>query len=319
MKKVTISIMLVAILGIGGAGVYKNITAKASTVSKTSQVSKVKASVQNIKKTVSGSGSVLSSETQVIKSVSKDTVDSVLVSKNQVVTKGQELITFQNGSDSIVAPFDGVISDISVAAGDSVNSAQQLITVFDNKNLYTTISVDETDLPNLKIGQKADIKVNAFPDAKFTGTIKDISQQGTYSNGVSNFDVIIGFDSIDNIKVGMSTEASIVTESKDNVIAVPVEAVKDARGGKYVMIPKDNGATTLQKVEVGISNGRMVEITNGLVAGQEVEIPQVQTSNSNSSKMKGMGGFQMMQGGGSRSNSKSSNSQGSGKSSTQGN
>lgn len=319
MKKVTISIMLVAVLGIGGAGVYKNITAKAATVSKTSQFSKVKASVQSIKKSVSGSGSVQSSETQVIKSASKDTVYSVLVSKNQMVTKGQELMTFENGSDPIVAPFDCVISDISVAQGDSVNVGQQLITVFDNKNLYTTISVDETDLPSLKIGQKADIKVNAYSDEKFTGTIKDISQQGTYSNGVSNFDVIIGFDSIDNIKVGMSTEATIVTESKDNVIAVPVEAVKDSRGGKYVMIPKNDGSTTLQKVEVGISNGRMVEITNGLVAGQEVEIPQVQTSNSNSSKMKGMGGFQMMQGGGARSNSKSSNNQGSGKSSTQGN
>ncbi|WPC40527.1 efflux RND transporter periplasmic adaptor subunit [Clostridium sp. JS66] len=319
MKKVTISIMLVAVLGVSGVGVYKNITAKAATVSKTSQFSKVKASIQSIKKSVSGSGSVQSSETQVIKSVSKDTVDSVLVSKNQAVTKGQELITFKNGSDAILAPFDGVVSDISVAVGDSINASQQLITVFDNKNFYTTISVDETDLPSLKIGQKADIKVNAYSDEKFTGTIKDISQQGTYSNGVSNFDVIIEFDSIDNIKVGMSTEATIITESKDNVIAVPVEAVKDIKGQKYVMLPKNDGSTTLQKVEVGISNGRMVEITNGLIAGQEIEIPQVQISNSNSSKMKGMGGFQMMQGGGSRSNSKSSNNQGSGKSSTQGN
>ncbi|WP_029161662.1 efflux RND transporter periplasmic adaptor subunit [Clostridium scatologenes] len=319
MKKITISIMLVAILGVGGVGVYKNITAKASTVSKTSQFSKVKASIQSIKKSVSGSGSVQSSETQVIKSDNKDTVDSILVSKNQVVAKGQELITFKNGSDAILAPFDGVVSDISVAAGDSINLSQQLITVFDNKNFYTTISVDETDLANLNIGQKADIKVNAYSDKKFTGTIKDISQQGTYSNGVSNFDVIIGFDSIDNVKVGMSTEATIVTESKDNVIAVPVEAVKDVKNQKYVIIPKNDGSTTLQKVEVGISNGRMVEITNGLVAGQEVEIPQVQTSNSSSSKMRSMGGFQMMQGGGTKNSNKSSDNQVNGKSSTQGN
>ncbi len=319
MKKATISIMLVAVLGFGGAGVYKNITAKAATVSKTSQFSKAKASVQSIKKSVSGSGSVLSSETQVIKAVNRDTVQTVLVSKNQVVTKGQELMNFVNGSDAIVAPYDGVISDVSVVEGDSVNAAQQLITMFDNKNLYTTISVDETDLPNLKIDEKANIKVNAFPDLKFTGTVKEISQQGTYANGVSNFDVMIVFDSINDIKVGMSTEATIVTASKDNVIAVPVEAVKDIKGEKYVMIPKDNGATSLQKVQVGISNGRMVEVTNGLVAGQEVELPQVQTSNTNSSKTKGMGGFQMMQGGGTRNNSKSADTQGSGKSSGQGN
>lgn len=303
MKKVAISITLVAVLGLGGAGVYKNITTKAAAVSKTSQGSKAKASVQNIKKSVSGSGDVLSAESDILKAASKDTVASVLVSKNQVVTKGQELITFENGSDSIVAPYDGIISNVNVSAGDSVNVAQQLITVFDNKNLYTTISVDETDLPSLKIGQKADIKVNAFPDTKFTGTVKDISQQGTYSNGVSNFDVTISFDNINDVKVGMSTEATIVTDSKDNVLAVPVEAVKDIKGGKYVMIPKADGSVTLQKVEVGISNGRMVEVTNGLVADQEVELPQVQSSTTNSSKTKGMGGFQMMQGGGSRNSS----------------
>lgn len=298
MKKVTISIMIIAVLGFGGFGVYKSINANAATQSKTSQIVKAKASVQNIQKSVSGSGSVESSSTDTLKSSSRDTIQSVLVSKNQVVTKGQELITFVNGSDPIVAPYDGVISDISVSSGDSVNASQQLMTIFDDKNLLTKISVDETDLANLKVGQKADIKVNAFPDVKFAGVIKDISQQGTYSNGVSNFDVTIAFDDIHDTKVGMSTEATIVTASKENVLAVPVEAVKEIKGEKYVLVFKDNTTPTLQKVELGISNGRMVEITKGLVAGQEIELPQVQNSNNNSSKMRGMGGFQMMQGGG---------------------
>lgn len=302
MKKAVISLVLVAALGLGGAGVYKGVAAKAAAKNTTSQVSKVKASVQNIQKSVSGSGSVLSAETDILKAASRDTVASVLVSKNQTVTKGQELITFDNGSDAITAPYDGVISSIDVSAGDSVNASQQLLTIFDNKHFYTTISVDEADLPALKIGQKSTIKVNAYSDTKFTGTVKDISQQGTYSNGVSNFDVTISFDNINNIKAGMSTEATIVTESKDNVLAIPVEAVKDMRNGKYVIIPNADGSTALQKVEVGISNGKMVEVTNGLVAGQEVEIPQVQSTNSNSSRFKGMGGgFQMMQGGGTRS------------------
>lgn len=302
MKKVTITIILVAILGLGGFGVYKNMSAKANA-SAASQFSQTKASVQSIQQSVSGSGSIQSAETEVLKAASRDTIGSILVSKNQVVTKGQQLITFENGSNSITAPYDGVISDISVSAGDSVNAAQQLLTIFDNKNLYTTISVDETDLPSLKIGQKADIKVNAFPDAKFTGNIKDISEQGTYSNGVSSFDVTIALDDPQSAKVGMSTEATIVTASKDNVLAVPVEAVKDIKGGKYVIIPNAGGSTTLQKVEVGISNGKMVEVTNGLVAGQEVELPQVQTSSSSSSKTRGMGSFQMMQAGSRNSNS----------------
>lgn len=313
MKKVAISIMLVGVLGFGGFGVYKNISAKAASTNTISQFTEAKASVQSIQQSVSGSGSIQSAETEILKAASRDTIQSVLVSKNQVVTKGQQLITFENGSDAITAPYDGVISDISVSSGDSVNAAQQLLTIFDNKNLYTTISVDETDLPSLKIGQKADIKVNAYSDVKFSGTIKDISQQGTYSNGVSNFDVTIALDDAHSAKVGMSAEATIITASKDNVLVVPVQAVKDIKGEKYVLTMNTNGGTSLQKVELGISNGRMVEVTNGLVAGQEVQLPQVQASSSSSSKTKGMNGFQMMQGGGTRSN-KSSGAQ----SSTQG-
>jgi HlyD family secretion protein len=296
MKKTTISIMLVAVLGIGGFGVYRDVSVKAASQNKTSQYSEVQASVQNIESSVSGSGSVQTAQSDVLKAASKDTVASVLVSKDQVVTEGQELVTFQNGSAPIVAPYDGVISDVNVSAGDSVSASQQLLSMFDNKNFLTTISVDETDLPSLQIGQKVDIKVNAYPDEKFTGTIKDISQEGQYSNGVSTFDVTISFDNIDNIKVGMSTEATIITADKNNALAVPIEAVKDIKGEKYVLVIGNNGTPTLQKVQLGINNGKVVEVTNGLIAGEDVELPQVQASSTNTSKTKGLGGFQMMQG-----------------------
>jgi HlyD family secretion protein len=314
MKKTTISIMLVAVLGIGGFGVYRDVSVKAASQNKTSQYSEAQASVQNIESSVSGSGSVQTAQSDVLKAASKDTVASVLVSKDQVVTEGQELVTFQNGSAPIVAPYDGVISDVNVSAGDSVSASQQLLSMFDNKNFLTTISVDETDLPSLQIGQKVDIKVNAYPDEKFTGTIKDISQEGQYSNGVSTFDVTISFDNIDNIKVGMSTEATIITADKNNALAVPIEAVKDIKGEKYVLVIGNNGTPTLQKVQLGINNGKVVEVTNGLIAGEDVELPQVQASSTNTSKTKGLGGFQMMQGGGARNNSSSS-----GQGSTKGN
>jgi HlyD family secretion protein len=314
MKKTTISIMLVAVLGIGGFGVYRDVSVKAASQNKTSQYSEAQASVQNIESSVSGSGSVQTAQSDVLKAASKDTVASVLVSKDQVVTEGQELVTFQNGSAPIVAPYDGVISDVNVSAGDSVSASQQLLSMFDNKNFLTTISVDETDLPSLQIGQKVDIKVNAYPDEKFTGTIKDISHEGQYSIGVSTFDVTISFDNIDNIKVGMSTEATIITADKNNALAVPIEAVKDIKGEKYVLVIGNNGTPTLQKVQLGINNGKVVEVTNGLIAGEDVELPQVQASSTNTSKTKGLGGFQMMQGGGARNNSSSS-----GQGSTKGN
>ena len=289
MKKAIIWVTVIVILGIGGFVIYKNVTNK--TTGTTSKYAESQASVQNIEQSVSGSGSIQTTDTEALTAAGSDTVASVLVSKDQAVTAGQELVTFENGSAAITAPITGIISGVNVSAGDSVRKDEQLLTMFDNKHLSTTISVDETDVPSLKIGQKANITLNAFSSAKFTGTISDISQQGTYSNGVSNFSVTITIDNPQNAKVGMSTEAAIITASRKNVLTVPIEAVKDVKGEKYVIIPGTNG-TTMQKVEVGITNGIVVEITNGLVAGQKVELPNTTaSSNSSSSSNKGLSGI----------------------------
>jgi HlyD family secretion protein len=313
MKKMIVGIVIVAVVAVGGLLVYKNISAKKSAQNVSSQFSMGKVTVKDITQSVSGSGSVQASQSEVFKAAGKDTVASVLVNKNQIVSTGDELVTFTNGSAAIVADMSGVISDVNVIPGDDVNQGTPLVTMFNNTNLLTTISVDETDVTKLKVGQKADIKLNAFPDTKFTGTVTSISQQGQYSNGVSNFDVAVYFDNVQNIKVGMSTEVSITTDSKNNVLTIPVEAVRDINGGKYVLV-YDGNKTSMNKVELGISDGKSVEVTNGLVAGEDVQLPQVKSS-STSSSTKGMGSFQMMRnsGGGNRqsgsqgSSSKSSN------------
>jgi HlyD family secretion protein len=293
-KKILIPIIIVIIAV--SVIVYRNTTKKSEN--NKVQSSQAQVTVQNIESTVSGSGSVMPLNSQSIKAVGADTVSQVFVSKDQEVTAGQELITFENGSAAITAPYNGIISQVNVSGGDIVNPNQALLSIFDNKNFYTTISVDETDVPNLKIGQKANIKVNAFPDTSFTGTVKDISQQGTYSNGVSTFNVIIYFDKINNIKSGMSAEASIITASKNNVLAVPIEAIRDMNGKKFVILSSDDGKRKMQQVQIGINNGKMVQIVEGLTKGQEVQLPQTESSSGNQSSGRNGSGFGMMRGGG---------------------
>ena len=95
----------------------------------------------------------------------------------------------------------------------------------------------------------------------------------------------------------MSTEASILIESKENALYIPVEAVNTREDEKYVMVPatsdSDDSAqsTNKVKVETGIANDMYVEITSGLAEGDAVQIPRVQSSGNSS------GGFMMMPGG----------------------
>ncbi|MEC0271541.1 efflux RND transporter periplasmic adaptor subunit [Peribacillus frigoritolerans] len=241
---------------------------------------------------ISGSGSVAAINSEDITSSVTGEVDEVLVEKNELVEKGDELITFTDGSDPITAPFDGTVTTMDVEEGDRVSSSEVLAHVTDYKKLKTTISVDELDVPSVKKGQTVDIKASAFEDETFTGEVTSVAKEGTYENGVSSFDVTIKIDKPGDIKIGMSTEVSILTNSVKDALYVPIEAVQIDGEEKYVNIQQSGtteGAVSTKKVvKTGISNDRYIEITSGLEEGQFVSLPITINESSTGSGGKGM-------------------------------
>ncbi|MFL6557565.1 MAG: efflux transporter periplasmic adaptor subunit, partial [Bacillus sp. (in: firmicutes)] len=114
-----------------------------------------------------------------------------------------------------------------------------------------------------------------------------------------------------NLKVGMSTEASILTQSKDNALYVPVDGVYTNNNEKYVIVTSAatdtssnaSAGTSQQKtVKTGISTDEYVELTEGVTAGETIQLPELATSSSSSSQggmMRGsMSGMGAMTGGG---------------------
>jgi len=241
---------------------------------------------------ISGSGSVAAINSEDITSSVTGEVDEVLVEKNELVEKGDELITFTDGSDPITAPFDGTVTTMDVEEGDRVSSSEVLAHVTDYKKLKTTISVDELDVPSVKKGQTVEIKASAFEDETFTGEVTSVAKEGTYENGVSSFDVTIKIDKPGDIKVGMSTEVSILTNSVKDALYVPIEAVQIDGEEKYVNIQQsgttEGDASTKKVVETGISNDRYIEITSGLEEGQFVSLPITINESSTGSDGEGM-------------------------------
>ncbi|MFE4131733.1 efflux RND transporter periplasmic adaptor subunit [Peribacillus sp. YIM B13482] len=246
----------------------------------------------DLKVKISGSGSVAATNSKDLTSSVTGEVDEVLVEKNELVEKGDELITFSDGSDPITAPFDGTVTKLDVEEGDRVSSSEVVAHVTDYKKLKTTVSVDEMDVPSVKKGQTVEIKASAFEDKTFTGEVTSVAKEGTYENGVSSFDVTIKIDKPGDLKIGMSTEVSIVTNSVKDVLYVPIEAVQKDGEEKYVNIQQSGSAegatSTKATVETGISNDRYIEITSGLEEGQFVSLP-ITISNENSTGS-GLGG-----------------------------
>ncbi|MFJ8258835.1 efflux RND transporter periplasmic adaptor subunit [Peribacillus asahii] len=252
---------------------------------------------------VDGSGSVEAANSEdVIASVSSE-VDEVLVEKNEIVEKGEELITFTDGSDPITAPFAGTVTTIDVEAGDRVASQDVVAHVTNYKKLQTVISVDELDVSSVKKGQQVELTASAFEDEKYTGKVKTVAKEGTYENGVSSFDVTISIDKPGDLRVGMSTEAKVLTKSAEDTLYVPIEAVQLDGEERYVNLAtsdSEDASTTKQVVETGMNNEKYIEITSGLKEGDIVSLPITISNGSNTSGkdgMKGMPGGGMSSGG----------------------
>ncbi|KAB2492848.1 efflux RND transporter periplasmic adaptor subunit [Priestia endophytica] len=230
-------------------------------------------------------------------------VDTVNVKEGQTVNKGTTLMTFTDGS-ILQAPAKGTITSLAAGSGDSVQGSTTVAHITDYSSLETTISVDELDITSIEEGQSVEVTASAFPDEKFEGTVTDVASEGTSSNGVSTFDVTVQITDPKNLKVGMSTEASIEVESKQGALYIPVEAVYESGDEKYVLVPTSSSdssqSTKKVTVETGISNDTSVEITKGLSEGDTVQIPKVSSNQTSSQDEKAMmkGGFGDESGGG---------------------
>lgn len=157
-----------------------------------------------------------------------------------------DLADLQDGDEiePIVAPIDGTLSDFEVDAGDTLNPNSELGTIADRDHMQIVVGVDELDIPKVKVGQEAEILVDALPEQKYAGRVVAIADEGTSSNGVASFDVTVRLTDIKDLKVGMSAQADIMTASKSNVLMLPIDAVQSARGSYYVMVPGTGNATT---------------------------------------------------------------------------
>ncbi len=297
MKKVIITIIAVIVIGFFGYQWYasKSSAKQAPAQIRTATVQKGKLEVK-----VSGSGTIQPITSEDIKSpINNNSIGEVLVSTGETVKKGDELITFTDGSDPITAPADGVITTVAVAAGERVTAGQVVAHLTNYNNLQAIVQIDELDIPKVQLNQTATLKVNAYPDKSYTGKVTAVANEGTTTNGVSSFDVTIALDQSQNLKVGMSTEVSILTASKDNALYVPLEAVRTANNQKFVLLASSsnlgqNSSMQQQKiVKTGLANEDYVEITEGLTEGETVRLPQLATNTTVSSQQQGFaqGGF----------------------------
>lgn len=189
--------------------------------------------------------------------------------------------------DTVVyAPISGVISEIKVTAGERVSENSTVAVVSDLKALEVMIPVDELDINSIQLEMEAMVTVNAVPDKSFQALVTDIAHEGVVSEGVASYDVTLTLEDIEGLKPGMSATGEIIIARKEQVLWLPVEAIQQSGGQKFVMVRKD-GKDEQVNVQVGLVSDDMAEITEGLNEGDEVIYTP---SSAGQSGMMGFGG-----------------------------
>jgi HlyD family secretion protein len=182
---------------------------------------------------------------------------------------------------TIIAPMDGVILSRDVEIGDAVSSilvlgstATLVMTVGDTTEVYVKGKVDEADIAHVYLGQPARIKVESFRDRYFQGKVTKISPMGVEKDNVTTFEVRVSINNPGGeLKAQMTANAEILLDEHKGVLTVPENAITyDAQKNATVEIPDKNEKEGKRKipVKVGLSNGTLTEVTEGLKEGDAV-------------------------------------------------
>ena len=207
----------------------------------------------------------------------------------------------------VVAPIDGMVTNLPVRVGETVvpgiqnSAASTVMTIADMSLITAEVKADETDIVSVQVGQEATITIDAMPNRVFRGKVIEIgntailrssglaaSQSATSSQEAKDFKVVIALDDPpDEIRPGLSCTAKIVTATRRDVLSIPIQAltvrkkseletasgVPSARAqseevqGVFLV---NNGRAEFRKVETGITGPSDIEVTAGLQPGEEI-------------------------------------------------
>lgn len=180
------------------------------------------------------------------------------------------------GQRILRAPFDGIVTAVSADPGESIGIGDKAVSLISEGMLGVKVDLPEVDSVKVQVGNKATITLDPFGDAVFTGTVVSVDRSETLIDGVSSYEARIAFDSEDSrIVSGMTADVTIVTDSKDNVQAIPARAVSyDEQGHPYVYLFTGNKKTEKHEVALGLrGSDSFIEVIAGLHEGDSIIIP----------------------------------------------
>jgi len=192
----------------------------------------------------------------------------------ELARQSLELAQKQSSEATIIAPFDGLVTNVAADEGDTVTPITHIIHLIDLNSMELKAGVDEIDIPEVRPGQRVIISVDALPALQLEGEVVSIDSLPTIQAGLVLYSVTISFNNPEgsDLKVGMSATTDIIIEEQNNVLLVPNRAIEEDSQGKPIVRVLVNEQIQERAVVLGISDGLETEIVSGLQEGDIVVI-----------------------------------------------
>src|SRR5262245_15650818 len=206
-----------------------------------------------------------------------DLAERALVVAEQQVAGGRASLAFaatQLEYARIVAPIPGVVASVSTQEGETVAAsfaAPTFLTLLDPSRLEVLAYVDETDIGRIRPGQQAVFTVDTYGDHEFAGMVRTVYPEAEIRDNVVDYVTVVRFEPPRDrtLRAEMTTTVRIAIDTRRQVLALPIRAVRRQDGKTFVWIRR-GGAIERRWVTTGTRDEMYWEITDGLREGDEV-------------------------------------------------
>ena len=288
--------VLLVVLVVIGAGAYFMLR-PTQDAAQSEEAKEVKPVVGTVETYISTTGSVLPQNRLEIKPTVNGRIDKILVKEGDNVKTGQTLgwmssteraalLDAAKGKDEatlkywedaykaipLLAPIDGEVIVSTIQPGQTVTTADAIFVLSDR--LIVRAQVDETDIGKIKLGQAAILSLDAYPDAKIRSTVGHIYYESETVNNVTIYKAdMIPAEVPGYFRSGMNANVDFIEQRKENVLTLPLDAVRSDSEGSYVLLSQGRGRTPVRHaVTTGLADDKNIEIVSGITAEDTIEI-----------------------------------------------
>lgn len=282
-----------------GEDIYPTITAESGFEASARKT--VHAEVSGTAETVHVRNGEMVQPGQILVEMTSDTIDDeITTARNSLRDAELSLEDRYDALDNytIQAPISGTIVDKYYKTGENTETGKTLCTIFDLSRLTVTLYIDELDIRDVSVGQRAQVTCDSVANTAYEGVVTEVSINGTTSGGVTTYPVKVEIDETDGLLPGMNVDVSILISENPGVLTIPADAVQS---GSRVLVKTADGSTgsgapegyDYVKVATGISDGDYVQVLSGLSEGDQITWQPATGSNNMFGMMMGIGNMHM--------------------------